>query len=222
MRTKANQITSGRLVLLGVLCMLLTTSPHGANADVYLPQTLDVTLINADAIVFATVTSVSLAPDDERAIDVKLSNPRIVSTRWRASELKIDHLRVAGRLELRDGVQRVRIVHGDILREGTRYLLMLRGGAWQNAPLPYAIHTIYPVREDGVVECAGGEVYGIGPMGLLCSLASDQAGEPVTEAQLGDLLAISVHNARERRPEIASSADSNVQPLQFVRSGGAR
>lgn len=180
----------------------------------------DFALLSADEIDFATVEHLEIASDDAESCDVTLSRVSTVFSRW--SGYKTHGIRVKARLnEDSDGVLQADVAHVASLVVGQRYLFLLRGGSWQVAP--FSVFGVARVSEEGFMTCAGGEVFGLSPFGLICSTREAEVSAPLTESELAVSLARSRSNARARRADFAAEQDRNAQPLTLIRdSSGAR
>jgi hypothetical protein len=198
-------------LLLGSLFAFVSPS----SATVLEAEAFDSTLLRADAILFTTVSALNDASDDAEATDVSLADSRIVMTRWDRNGNAPSRIRVAGR---RFDPGEVKIDRtGEVLKQQQRYLLLLQGGPWFTSPLLIAPEAAFPVV-DGIVQCAGGgAVYGLGAEGLVCSTPAQQAGAPLTETEVMDLLARRLKQAAARRPALAQKYAAQSQPLQLTR-----
>lgn len=203
---------------LGMIAVLagLLSSATPAVAEHYEPTSLSTILLSSDAIVFATVASVAPHGSDADLAQVVLQSLDVVTSRWpldASGGFKISVLSIG--MTATD-VRPLR--HDPVLREGGRYLLFLRGGIWTAAPVISNGTPIYEVR-DGVVQCAGGEIYGLGGSSLMCSTRERQFGPPLSEEVLATLLRAAAARARLRMPDIARAEDEAARPLYTDRRG---
>jgi len=220
-----------RIQLGGVgACIALVTlalATH-AGAESLPSQTLDVTLLKSDAIVFATIESLSQPNDDKDAVDIHLRDVRSVATRWPDA---LTTFRVRGRLMVNsdagadivdvpkrstvdaDAGNDFVVVRNHLLTVGKRYLFLLRGGMWSDAPLLTSAPAIYLVT-DGIVRCGSGNVYGLGTMGFVCDVESQASVPPVTEDQLFDALSRAISTARRRRSDVDAEETGDARTLE--------
>lgn len=187
-------------------------TPATASSTVYAPTTIDSILLRSDEIVIGTVKGVGAQGDDHAMMS--LETVQAVQDRAGAFRSANAQFRVAGAWN-----GRVLFVpeHHLELRIGHRYVLFLRGGENRGPWISYATPA-YEVR-DGVVQCEGGQVYGLGPAGLVCSVSRNQSGSPLSESSLVSALHGAINVARARYPEAAAELDRNYRPLN---EGGAR
>ena len=169
-------------------------------------------LLRTDAIFVADVDGLSEVKE-QGLVEVRLSNPNIVSTRWNGVP---PMFRMRGRLDETANV--VQFGHHQEIRKNTRYLFFLRGGRWRSTPLIDDYRPNFPIS-DGIVQCAGGQIFGITSHGLFCSTPERQAGEPLTEDRMVALLRRALERARHHRPEMASSQDTAGRLLELSPSG---
>jgi hypothetical protein len=170
-------------------------------------------LLRADAILFATVTRLSRVTDSGNLVSVQLDSVVTVNSRFTDP---VSLLRVRGTLsEDRNAALMVRIGQAGVLRQGKRYLILLRGGSWRVAPLLSGGENMLEVRTDSVVGCGSGQVFGIDDYGFVCSTSERQAAPPLTEAALADLLLRRIRRAEQQRPELAIHYNETAQPLQL-------
>jgi hypothetical protein len=199
-----------------------------AGAESLPSQTLDVTLLKSDAILFATIESLSQPNDHKDAVDLRLRDVRSVATRWPDA---LTGFRVRGRLMLdpdagadvvivpkrsagdADAASDFVVVRNQLLTVGKRYLFLMRGGMWSDAPLLTSAPAIYLVS-DGIVRCGSGNVYGIGTMGFVCDVESQTTVPPVTENQLFDALSRAISTARSRRSDVDAVETDAARTLE--------
>lgn len=181
---------------------------HRVRALSTIPRPFDAHLLEADVIVFATVSRITASSLQEGTFDIELTDENVVSSRFETAEglrFRVRGMRV-------DGVLRVGNFHGKF-QEGSRHLFFLQGGGVTISPFGPAGLGIWNVDDASQVLCNGGEIYGISPEGLVCSNRSQQFGEPLTEAELAPLLATSLAHARIRWPEAEAELSVDVPPL---------
>ncbi len=213
----ARKSSARRVVYLAILGWCFGAGvPHEASASEEMAEPTMVRLLRTDAIVFATVTSVEPVTDDGLLVSVQLSNAVAVKSRWDLDAQPLTLLRVRGTLGIdEDGTRFVKLGHAGRLREQRRYLLLLSGGSWRVAPLTHGGDSIFELSGDGVVGCGSGEVYGIDDYGFVCSHAEDQAGAPLTENSLGELILRRLARAIRQRPKLEAEFTKTSQPLQL-------
>ncbi len=214
MRTKRATIWGVGLAAL----VAVSINQHEGEAFVRIPYATDAVLLESDAIVIATVEKVGIARDDGEAVELTLSRARYVGGRWDSSTQARTIMRVR-RARHNDTSVRPRVSE-PAMREGGRYLLFLRGGRWGDAPLIGVAQSIYEIRENQVL-CNGGEIYGVGEFGLLCSTREQQAAPALSEPALSDALGEALRVARLRRPAMASSNDRAHRTFQLARYAGS-
>ncbi|MCC7536074.1 MAG: hypothetical protein IT379_07670 [Deltaproteobacteria bacterium] len=204
-------VPRGRLLiaLVGSIGFLALDSPSTGHATSYQPVALDMSLLQSDAIVFGTVNEVTPLPTDG-LIRLSLTDIRFVGGRWDVDPAGLE-FNVSARLRPSGGVRPRR--HEVELLPGHRYLLLFEGGAWRDAPLLHGSLAMLEVADD-VTRCAGGEIYGLEPFGLMCSTADQQAAPPLTEIELANLLTRRMAIARERRPAEAAELDRAARTLE--------
>jgi hypothetical protein len=190
--------------------------PHEARAGEEMAEPAMVRLLRTDAIVFATVTSVNPVTDDGLLVNVQLGDAVAVKSRWDLDAQPLTLLRVQGTLGLDEGGKRfVKVGHAGTLREQSRYLLLLSGGEWRVAPLTRGGDSIFELRGDGIVGCGSGAVYGIDDYGFVCSHVEDQAGPPLGENSLGELILRRLARAIRQRPQLEAQFAKASQPLRL-------
>lgn len=198
---------AGKWLTTGFAAVMASAVAVPTSADVYVVPPLDVQLINADALLFANVTSLARVADDE--VDVTLADANVIATRW--SEAKVWTFRVRGTLTYVDGRASVIVQHRAQLTVGKRYFMMLEGGSTSLAPFgPWGVNA---VGDNGDVLCRGGAIYGLTPEGLFCAHEGDQVGRPLNESELGRVISTALQHARLRRPEMALESERNVHEL---------
>jgi len=204
--TRFQQLMVGACSVLGTLALVAHVGAESLPS-----QTLDVTLLKSDSIVFATIESLSQPDDDKDAVDIHLREVRTATTRWPGP---LTTFRVRGRLivDTEAGKDFV-VVRNELLTVGNRYLFLLRGGLWTDAPLLNSAPAIYLVS-DGIVRCGSGNVYGLGTMGFICDLPSHTGVPPVTEDQLFDALVRSTNTARRRRSDVEAEESDAARTLE--------
>jgi hypothetical protein len=216
-RTDKTKLPLAVAVLLSV--WLLSRSLH---AELYPVEALDVTLLRADALIFATVEGLSAegstAQGGSTRVDLSLADLRVVASRWQQAS-GVERLRVVGMMldagnAAASGLARVRLPGHGSLEVGGRYLLLLQGGPYRSAPLLSQATAIYRV-EDGFATCdGGGFVYALSSAGFVCDAPDQHATPPLNEDVLAKLLQRRVADARARRPELASHFDALRRTLQ--------
>jgi len=192
------------------LTLMTLLFPHLARAHSYRPTSLDEVLLGTDAILVGTVVSLdALDLDSDRTIvAVTLGSTRVINSRWPVpSRFTFNVSAEFGR----DGVVKP-LRYQPPLRVGERFLLLLRGGPWNGAPVTRTAEAIYVVSDSGV-SCPGGQIYGVDSTGFICSVPELQVGLPLTEDELSQKLAASLQAARLRRPEAARSEDLQSRTL---------
>lgn len=191
-----------------------------ARADRSVRRALDVDLLDTDCAVVARVGRIeALGSTTERQAPhaVTLDVEQLLWCRWDFAERKPATF-TAPRSVLgeEDGARALHVPHRGTLREGGRYLLLMRGGAFRYGP--FLPEGILAVDDEGRVPCGGGHLYGIHPMGLSCSWSGAEVGEPATVDELGGLLRAARANAALRRPDVAAHCDGLGRTL--VGGGG--
>ena len=169
----------------------------------------DSMLLRSDLVVFADVTAV-VPVVESRLVTVRLGNARVVANRFRQVPTEF-------RVRASDTASgAVEFGHYQRLEEGKRYLFFFRGGRWHSSPLIQFGTPLFPVREDGTVLCAGGEVYGINSHGLACSTTERQAGAPIKEERLAALLTSRRARAVRHRRAEAAEEDAADRELRLL------
>lgn len=196
--------------------LLVLLSAHPSSATVLADEAFDVTLLRADAIFFASVDGLADAADDPEAADVTFVKHRSLRTRWDAKGNAPRSIRVAGR-RAADGTVSVRKTP-HVFAAGHRYLLFLQGGPWVSGPFLRGPLPVLEVVGDRVECPGGGSVYGVSVGGLVCSTPDQQAGPPLTEAEVGDLLTSALKRAAKRRPSLAQRLEAESQALRLLRN----
>ncbi len=206
-------LPSIRQCLAGLVGTAVAVATLHAGATIYPTLATDVVLLRSDAIAFVTIEKIEASPSQPGLFSLALNNVDLLSNRLNLPQGQTLTLQTRGLLD----TQRRLHIHRDIipLEVGGRYLVNLRGGAWTSGPFAEHCPPIHAVRPDGVVSCAGGEIYGIGSHGLLCSTQAQQVGRPYTETQLASALRRALDDARIRRPDEARSVLAATQPLSF-------
>lgn len=193
---------------LSIATGLLVSTLGLASAEAQFSNThFDVTVLETDALVVATVESLTPAKDTPGFVRVSLSDVRTV---WSRFESPVHAFLIQSELLPEQRV--IRFGHGLRLTVGRRYVMFLRGGEDGQAPFVSTNVPIYRVV-DGVVECSGGEVYAVGAFGLFCSTPERQAAAPMTEEHLAQVLQQRRSHARRRRPRRAAVEDSVLRRL---------
>lgn len=195
--------------LVGVCFLTLfgmTSTP--AEAKVYFPTSLDATLLESDAVVFATVAEMvaveGVREEGETLTWVRLVDLEVVSSRWPLDQGSLT-VWFSGSPAADGGL--ATLPHQPHLVTMARYLLLLRGGGESSAPLIRSSASVYRVQGQHVI-CPGGLVFGLTPRGLDCSTRAQQLGPPLTEAELVASLRGAVAEARIRRPTFAAQQDA--------------
>ena len=210
--------SAARWLALALTVLLIGQEHREAEAFVRIPCSTDMIVLESDAIVMATVEKLDVARDDSGAVEVSLSRVRHLGGRWRL-EPENSIFRVRRHQYVNDSVRPTD--DGMALRLGSRYLLFLRGGAWGSAPLLRSAQSIFEIRDDRIL-CNGGQIYGIGDYGLICSTPERQAAPPLTESILAEQLGEALRIARLRRPALASQSDREARTLSLTRSSFRR
>jgi hypothetical protein len=194
------------LVTVWVALVAITMSPS-VDAHEYKMTTLDATLLESDLVIVGDVESIEAVADNQ--LQVVLSNLSVVVTRWSVEERLVFNVR--GYFTGEGGARPV--PHQPTLRVGGRYLILLKGGAWFDAPIVRSMDGIYEVDKYSRVLCPGGNVAGLSSIGFVCAQLDDAAEAPVLEFELVSQLTAWARDARRRRPELASTNDGQHRLL---------
>lgn len=179
-----------------------------ARASKRLPTSIDRVLPESDAIIFGTITALTPAAEGERA-KVTINDTHVIVSRWSlGTELSFS---VAG-TATDEGCLKPYKSNSHELCVGTRYLLFMRGGDVDSPFLPFT-QSIFPMSKEQTIMCAGGEVYGISPSGLVCSKQEYQMSPPLHEAVVTAVLVREHRAGRQRRPGLAAANDRAEREL---------
>ena len=157
---------------LGLIVTAVCPTPAAAQfSDTH----FEVTLLETDALVIATVSSLR-SDKSEARVRVGLSEVRTV---WSRYDEPIQAFDVVARMH--EGSQTVRFGHHLRLDEGSRYIFLFRNEGAGYGPMVTTNVPVYLIRDDGTLACGGGEIYAIGAFGMFCSTAEQQFGRPLSE-----------------------------------------
>ncbi len=178
------------------LHLLLFCAP--ARATLYPPTTMDSIVLGADTILIATVALTEPDGETDDLAWVRLTDLHLVTDRWDCG--REFTLPVRSHIGTEGSVAPFR--WQPKLVPGKRYLLFLKGGEWDHAPVIRNANAVYEIRYDGAVLCDGGLVFGIGMRGLVCGVPSDFVGPWLDEHELASRLRSWAVRAAARRPDM--------------------
>lgn len=179
------------------------------------PVMFDVTLLQADAIIFAQVDAIKIADDDPSLVEIELGDIDVLHSRWDLKRTPLNRFRLVASLAQDGGSARAVPVHQRELVAGRKYVLMLRGGEWTVTPL---IGEVLEIDGDRV-RCGSGHVYGVDIYGVVCGVAENQAGKPLSADAFRRSLVRAIDKAHSRRPELAAKLKASSRPLNLERHG---
>ena len=206
------------LVVLGTLLTTLSLSHHVCAEKLPTP-TIDQILLSSDAIIFANIGSIDENSGSSGLVKVTLTDVDVISSRYALPEGQPVSILVTSEVSTvsshwgdTDGAPSVKPKrHDSTMILGHRYLLFLRGGS--DGPLLRISRAIFQVNSSGHVDCAGGEIFGVGSISLTCSVAEREFSPPLSEAQLKQELQESLVVAQARRPKLAVQEDAAGRDL---------
>lgn len=196
------------------LVALLGTSGEVAASDP-VTMSLDTTLVDADAIVLATVESISQAEDG--VADVALKPIRTIENRW-ATSSALGKIRVRGAVSSDNGAAMVRFnTDRPALRRGRSYVFLLRGGASDDGPFVNAPIALMPVSESGdSIECGSGSVYGVTRHMVVCGQPETSYGPPMKVAEVCDALAKQLLRSKQVRAKRFQRRISELKAMTLI------
>jgi hypothetical protein len=180
--------------------VLLQTSGELAASEPTMTS-LDHTLLDADAIVLATVESVSQVDDATAAIGLR--PVRIVENRWN-SKSALQKLHVRGTVFDDGGTSVVRFNRErPAIQRGRTYVFLLRGGPSSEGPFVDAHIALLRVSDkDNSVECGSGSVYGVTSHMVICGAPDTSYGAPMAVSEVCDALGKQLLRAKQIRPKL--------------------
>jgi hypothetical protein len=202
-----------------VLVGSLLLAPGGElSASETVTMSLDATLVDADAIVLASVASISQAEDDVAVIALKPI--RTIENRWGAASV-LSKIQVRGTVSDSEGAASVRFDRDlPAIQRGRTYVFILRGGASSRGPFVDASFALMPVSEKGdSVECGSGRIYGVTRDAVACGRPETTYGAPMKVAELCDALEKQLARSKEMRPGRRQRRIGELQPMTLRPKG---
>ncbi len=199
--------TAGFVAAIAAIFAAFCIDARSGAAWSYRSTTLDNILLYSDEAVFATVAKF----EDRGSGVVEIEFDDVVRSFGRLNLARHASYSVRGELDATRTELRFSDQH-TLLRRGRRYLFLLKGGSYTIAPFVSLAPSVFEVVGARVL-CAGGEIYGLTPVGLYCSTQTQQAAPPLSENALRQMLEAEVANARGRRPELSREYDSALRPM---------
>jgi len=189
-----------------------------ARAEQYPNRLFSIRALESDAIVFATVKTLRGNAEHPELVDMEFEDVAVVRSRWDLRSSPLTAIRVRGNLSVDDGdVLRVHLGHTGSMRQGSRYVMMLRGGEWDGpGPFTPGGRSLFEIRPDGYVGCDSGWLYAINQLAYACGKPENMVGEPYRESTLSADFRKLLIQAMRIRPELERQISSSVRPLSLM------
>lgn len=193
MKSVRSAATISQKVFFSGVAMALLATGAPALATQFMPRPLDHTLVDAAGVVFATVVLIGPTGDSperdgaEDTLSTYVSLDQIVPVFWNAIPDIKSSTTIAIRGESTIDTPNAIVLpsHRGDLVVGGRYMFIFEAGGWDGDPFASSLAGVYPVDEDtAIVQCAGGEIYGLSESGLICSTRERQFGDAMTEDEV--------------------------------------
>lgn len=191
------------LLTLGLASALLAGSNTAhAERDIGLLMSMDHHLVDADFIGVIEIDTSALFTDSEgRPMQTVTANiADLLTTRWSVgvdlslvTDAGFEHLAV-----------------------GSKYLVLLSGGAWNDSPFTHRENSVFEVLPSGELACSGGDLlYGVLHDGFFCAPAGTVIGEPMLLPDVLDRIPCLRDRAILRLPALAWDLDKSPRALQL-------
>jgi len=194
----SRKVVSVRAVLLALLAVAFAAPPARAESSAALLLTLDQYLLRADFMGEVVVAGQSW--DTEQG--VQRVRFRVVDpwfTRWTLGR----ELSIATAPTL------------PAFRPGTRHVVFLSGGPWEQSPFTFREESVFTVAGDGTVRCrSGNPLFGVMNDGFLCTAQELVDGKPLPVARMRQQVLAARGKAARRLPELEAALSAAPRPLE--------
>jgi hypothetical protein len=104
-------------------------------------------------------------------------------------------------------------------RPGTRHVVFLSGGPWEQSPFTFREESVFTVAADGTVRCrSGNPLFGVMNDGFLCSAQELVDGKPLPLQRMRQQVLAARGKAARRLPELEAALSAAPRPLEAMPS----